>query len=160
MRCRYNAVHYVTILHTILQSQQQNMSDFELTKKTPYLAPTAEIWGVYCEKCGENWRRYNDTALCIMLFYFGYINRSQGTVWLIYPHSPGPRFNIKMTSYQYRKSHCGDKTILRSSYLHNGISYTGKTTSLYWIRAQVASLIFGAKVSNEYPQWSNPKRPG
>ena len=42
---------------------------------------------------------------------------------------------IKMTSYQYRKSHCGDKTILRPSYLHNGISYTGKMTSLYWIRA-------------------------
>ena len=47
----------------------------------------------------------------------------------------GPRFNIKMTSYWYRKSHCGHKTILRPSYLHNGISYTGKTTSLYWIRA-------------------------
>ena len=39
-----------------------------------------------------------------------------------------------MTSYQYRKSHCGDKMILRPSYLHNGISYTGMT-SLYWIRA-------------------------
>ena len=50
--------------------------------------------------------------------------------------SPGGRINIKMSSYQYRKSHCGDKTILRPSYLHNGISYTGKTTSLYWIRAQ------------------------
>ena len=43
--------------------------------------------------------------------------------------------NIKMPSYLYRKSHCGDKTILRPSYLHNGISYTGKMTSLYWIRA-------------------------
>ena len=51
---------------------------------------------------------------------------------------PGPRFNIKMTSYQYRKSNCGDKTILRPSYLHNGISYNGKTTSLYWIEAQVS----------------------
>ena len=40
--------------------------------------------------------------------------------------------------HQYRKSHCGDKTILRPSYLHNGISYTGKT-SLYWIGAQVSS---------------------
>ena len=50
---------------------------------------------------------------------------------------PGPWFNIKMTSYQYRKSHRGDKTILRLSYLHNGISYTGKMTSLYWIRAQL-----------------------
>ena len=45
---------------------------------------------------------------------------------------PGPRFNIKMSSYQYGKSHCGDKTVVRSSYLHNGISYTGKMTSLYW----------------------------
>ena len=48
---------------------------------------------------------------------------------------PGPRFNIKMTSYQYRKSHCGDKTILRPSYLHSGISYTGKMTTVYRIRA-------------------------
>ena len=52
--------------------------------------------------------------------------------------APGGRLNTKMTFYQYRKSHCGDKTILRSSYLHNGISYTGKMSSLYWIRAQVS----------------------
>ena len=57
---------------------------------------------------------------------------------------PGPWFNIKMSSYQYRKSHCGDKTILRPSYLHNGISYTGKTTSLYWIRALTAISEFDA----------------
>ena len=49
----------------------------------------------------------------------------------------GAWFIIKMLSYQYRKSHCGDETIVISSYLHNGISYTGKMTSLYWIRAQV-----------------------
>ena len=48
---------------------------------------------------------------------------------------PGSRFNIKMSSYRYRKSHCGDKTIVRSSYLHNGISYTDKTVSSYWMRA-------------------------
>ena len=47
----------------------------------------------------------------------------------------GPRFNIKMAPYRYRKSHCGDKTISRPSYLHNGISYTGNRTSLYWIGA-------------------------
>ena len=46
---------------------------------------------------------------------------------------PGPWFNIKMSSYQYRNSHFGDKTAVRSSYLHNGISYTGKMSSLYWI---------------------------
>ena len=51
------------------------------------------------------------------------------------PLQPRPWFNIKIPYYLYRKSHCGDKTILRPSYLHNGISYTGKMTSLYWIRA-------------------------
>ena len=50
-------------------------------------------------------------------------------------------FNIKMLFYQYRKSHCGDKRILRPSYLHNGISYTGKMASLYWIRAQCITLV-------------------
>ena len=52
---------------------------------------------------------------------------------------PEPWFNIKMSSYQYRKSHCGDKTILWPSYLHNGIFYTSKMSSLYWIRALVTS---------------------
>ena len=54
-----------------------------------------------------------------------------------YAEYAGPRFNIKMPSYQYRKSHCGDKTVKRSSYLHNGIFYNGKMSSLYWIRALV-----------------------
>ena len=59
-----------------------------------------------------------------------------GVTWLIsFAQWPGGWINIKMSSYQCRKSHCGDKTILRPSYLHNGISYTDKMTSLYWIRA-------------------------
>ena len=43
--------------------------------------------------------------------------------------------NIKISFYQYRKSHCGDKTIFRASYLHNEISYTDMI-SLYCIGAQ------------------------
>ena len=31
--------------------------------KTPYLALTGELWGVYCEEFGEKWPRYNGTAL-------------------------------------------------------------------------------------------------
>ena len=31
---------------------------------------------------------------------------------------------ISRDTYQCRKSHCGDKTTLRPSYLHNGISFT------------------------------------
>ena len=53
------------------------------------------------------------------------------------PFLAWPRLNIKMSSYRYRKSHCGDKAVVRSSYRHNGISYTGKMTYLYWIGAQV-----------------------
>ena len=41
---------------------------------------------------------------------------------------PGGWFSIQMTSYQNRKSHCGDKMIIWPSYLHRGISYTGKMT--------------------------------
>ena len=74
------------------------------------------------------------------------------------PWTHGPRFNIKMSFYQYRKSHCGDKTIVRSSYLHNGISYTGKTTSLYWIRALVSfcDLWRSAIHASWLPQWQQP----
>ena len=61
------------------------------------------------------------------------VGRVRISVWLVYPDkSSGPWFNIEMSSYQCRKSHCGDKTVVRSSYLHSGISYTGKVTSLYW----------------------------
>ena len=55
------------------------------------------------------------------------------------PTISGGWINMKMPFYPHRKSHCGDKTILRPSYLHNCISYTGKTTSLYWIGAQIAA---------------------
>ena len=61
------------------------------------------------------------------------------SILIIKAYTTGAWFNIKMTSYQYRKSHCGDKTILRPFYLHSGISYIGKMTSLYWIRAQDAT---------------------
>ena len=63
----------------------------------------------------------------------------------------GPWFNIKMPSYRYRKSNYGDKTILRPSYLHNGISYSGKTTSLYWIRP-----LFNIDSHRIYRQHFNP----
>ena len=52
-------------------------------------------------------------------------NTQSLTCWSSRFTEPGTRFNIKM-SYQYRKSHCGEKTVVRSSYLHNGISYIGK----------------------------------
>ena len=63
-----------------------------------------------------------------------------------------------MLSYQHRKSHCGDKTILRPSYLHNGISYTRKMSYLYWIGALVIRVmltvtlccILGSRIPKSY----------
>ena len=59
-----------------------------------------------------------------------------------------------MTSYQYRKSHYRDKTVLRPSpsYLHNGISYTDKTTSLYWIGALVLIHAIACSLFDAKPQ--------
>ena len=40
-------------------------------------------------------------------------------------------YQYKITYYPYREYHCGDKTILRQSYLNNGISNSGKMAALY-----------------------------
>ena len=43
-----------------------------------------------------------------------------GGIFMMFSHH-GPRFSMIMSSYHYRKSHCGDMTmILPSSYLHSG----------------------------------------
>ena len=65
----------------------------------------------------------------------------------------GPLSNMKMSSYQYRKFHCGDKIVVRSSYLHSGISKAGKMLSLYWIGAQIAM-----KFEATYISWQNDGR--
>ena len=67
------------------------------------------------------------STVCMQIVYhLTMIQRTRGLI------------QYKDASYQYRKSHCGDKRVVRSSYLHNGISYTGKMASLYWIWAQGA----------------------
>ena len=53
----------------------------------------------------------------------------------------GDWFSIKIQSYQYRKTHRGDKMILQQSYLHDGVSYGGMMISWYWISAHDYSNI-------------------
>ena len=64
-----------------------------------------------------------------MLIFHGIYSMHCHTVQV----EPGWWFNIKISSYQYRKSQCGDKTILWPSYLHNGISYRW-----HWISTQIS----------------------
>ena len=61
----------------------------------------------------------------------------------------GPRFNIKVSSYQYRKSHCGDTTVLRTSYLHNCISYIAKMSSFHWIGAQYYTKFYSRRTTDD-----------
>ena len=47
------------------------------------------------------------------LWFFFFFTKYRLSVWYIFKKCPPGRwFDIKMSSYQYRKSHCGDKTIL------------------------------------------------
>ena len=67
-----------------------------------------------------------------------------------------PRYN---GTPLYRKFHCGDKRISRSScLLHNGNSYTGKTASLYWsslqnISRQGTDLLYWAITVYDNMRW-------
>ena len=72
------------------------------------------------------------SRLILLALRLKYSERNRSTPWLLMCWA---RFNIKMSSYRYRKSHCGYKTILQRSYLHNGNPYTSKRTSLCWILA-------------------------
>ena len=48
--------------------------------------------------------------------------------------------DVKVLSYQFRKAHCGDETVVGSPYLRNGIPYTDKT-SLYSMGIQGIVLV-------------------
>ena len=54
----------------------------------------------------------------------------------------GPWFNVKMSSYQYMKSHCEDKTVVRLSYLHNVIPILVRC-HLYIESGSCCILVFG-----------------
>ena len=113
------------------------------------------IWRTVCwgHKDVMPWKRFPH----FWLFAKGIIHRSSVTGGFLSQRA-GPWFNIKTTSYQYRKSHCGDKTVVRSSYLHNGISYTGKISSLYWISPQVmwsSGGFYGVVLLNKQWRWQS-----
>ena len=83
-------------------------------------------------------------AVCLLIGHNWYSPETYENSTLKHSHwTTGPWFNIKMPSYQYRKSHCGDKTVVRSSYLYNGISYTGKMAFLYWISPLFDYILLG-----------------
>ena len=57
-------IHYDITSDTAITAAESE-SDIRITTDTPYLALTGELWGVCCEDLGENWPRYNGTALYV-----------------------------------------------------------------------------------------------
>ena len=53
--------HKVTPERGDLMTEAKLKPEFVLTKDTPYLALTGELWSVYWEDLGENWLHYNGT---------------------------------------------------------------------------------------------------
>ena len=107
-----------------------------------FLHQVIEIKITSTPSCSQRFQKHflnenNSSRISLKFVIYGSIISQHWSRWLVgAEQATGPWFNIKMSSYQYRKSHCGDKTVVRSSHLHNGISYTGKMSSLYWIGAQ------------------------
>ena len=60
--CAVITVQY-NMSHTTALPDAEHKSDLTFTKDTPYLALTVELRSVSCEDLGENWPRYNGTAL-------------------------------------------------------------------------------------------------
>ena len=76
MERRDNAVQYNIILNTGLKELMHNInhqSKAETPKDTSYFTWTGELWGVLREYFGENWPRYNDSALSLSVYIYIYI---------------------------------------------------------------------------------------
>ena len=56
------SIYHFTICSNVMK-RKEHKSDIELTKVTPYLALTGELWSVHCEDLGENWPRFNGITL-------------------------------------------------------------------------------------------------
>ena len=88
------------------------------------LSSRSEIWLVSGQHCCWGTRQISERHVSVnyQTLDFETLQDPAKNIYQILKWTPGSWFNKKMTSYQYRKSHCGDKTILRLSYLHSGIS--------------------------------------
>ena len=99
----------------------------------PYFVNYCKIedaWYIFFNNCG-----YTSLSLMIKLCYSVICHKNFQkfcncrTFIFLTCRPAGPWFNLKMSSYQYRISYCGDKLIVWLSDLHNRISCTGKMTS-------------------------------
>ena len=124
--CGYTLTDFpISIMLTSLALWQSN--DCPSASKATLMNMDKYFMWIHCEWLHNHNKAKHNKTVCIFLGIYCRCDLC----------NPGPWFNIKMSYYQYRKSHCGDKTVVRLSYLHNGNLYTGKMIPLYWISPQV-----------------------
>ena len=81
--------------------------------------------GIWCNPIAVHWGMHKLAGSCHANRYNNSESGKPGVDFCIETSSwfvgkPGPLFNLKMLSHQYRKPHCGDKMAMRLSFLHNG----------------------------------------
>ena len=96
------------------------MLPFELTKDTPYLALSGELWSVFYDYFNRYWSCYkgfllylgmNEITFCTHSTHGNSMEESE------YKIASGPRLNIKTVLSMYGDFHVKDKTAVRTSYL-------------------------------------------
>ena len=87
-------------------------------------------------KMSSGKRRTSCLGLNLLKLWTGNSNITWNVTMKVQNKDQGPDSIWRCHLTSMRKSHCRDETILRPSYFHNGIFYTGKAVSLYWIGAQ------------------------
>ena len=102
VECRYNAVKYNMILHTLPESIYHS---FNQKKYIPCFALTVELWDVFCEDLRENWPRYNGTALYGGIFLVIIL-----LVWLMESGSVTPSLLVKRMTTRYDNRLSGTKS--------------------------------------------------
>ena len=117
------------------------MLPFELTKDTPYLALSGELWSVFYEYFNRNWSWYKGFLLYVLLRWVSILSLEHlfGCNTVIVCNKNNWYSFVFRVSFQYKdrvagymNSYYKDKTVVRRSYLHNGNSYAGEITSLCW----------------------------
>ena len=117
---------------------------FRRQRKDRSSASLVFVWGIHRwpvnspHKCPVTRKTipFDDVNICVLCY------PCHSSLWIsvIYSYFPGPWISIKMSSYPYRECHSKDHLVVTSSYIQNGISYTYKVVSLYWIISRVPSL--------------------
>ena len=132
VECCYSTIQHNMILDMVQQWLKQNMHQRFHSPKTPHISPLRVRYGLSFVRI---WVKIDHFITALHCIYddelIGSIRKLLVEGYLIHQQTSG----LKMSSYEYRNSHCGDKMVFWRSSLHNNI--TGESASLYWVQSLI-----------------------